>query len=532
MTSGGGHDDEELDYTILVHLGIALSSERNHARLMERILMGAKVLSRADGGTLYLRDGDTLRFAIIQNDTLEIMLGGTRGMPKGFDRLQLYSSGKPNHHNVATHAALTGKTVAIDDAYDVAEFDFSGTKAFDERNGYRSKSFLTVPLKDSRGEVTGVLQLINAYDAHGAIAPFRPQVIPLIESLASQAAVSLENYNLLQAQKDLLDAFIKVIAAAIDAKSPYTSGHCQRVPVLAEMLTRAVINLEEGPMADFTLDDDGFYELHIAAWLHDCGKVVTPEHVIDKATKLETIYDRIETVKARFATLKQAAETEFWRAVAEGGDREALQQVLTATLAGLDDDCRFLETINVGGEFMAADKLERLGRIATRTWRNTDGTVEPLLNDNEIYNLSVARGTLTAEERAIINDHMAITIRMLEQLPFPPSLSNVVEYAGGHHEKMDGTGYPKGLTRGQMSIPARIMAIADIFEALTAADRPYKPGKSLGETIDIMYKMKKANHIDPDLFDVFLTSGVYLLYAEDFMRPEQIDEVDIARYVG
>lgn len=526
-------EEEDLDYTILVHLGIALSAERNHPRLMERILMGAKVLGRADGGTLYLRDGDALRFAIIHNDTLEIMLGGSRGTPITFEPLPLYRDGKPNYHNVATYAALTGQTIAVADAYDEEDqFDFSGTKTFDDRTGYRSTSFLTVPLKDSRGEVTGVLQLINAYDRMGNIVPFRKEVQPLIEALASQAAVALENYNLLQAQKELLESFIRVIAAAIDEKSPYTSGHCQRVPELTEMLVRAAVAQTEGPLKEFTLDDDGWYELHIASWLHDCGKVVTPEHVIDKSTKLETIYDRIDTVKTRFAALKHAAEAAFWQAVAQGGDRAALEAALQDRLAQLDDDRAFLETINIGGEFMAPDKLERLRRIAALRWRDAAGCEQPMLDDNEVYNLSVARGTLTKEERDIINNHMAVTIKMLEKLPFPPSMANVVEYAGGHHERMDGTGYPKGLTREQLSIPARCMAIADIFEALTAIDRPYKKGKLLSETVAIMHGMKKAHHIDPDLFDLFLTSGVYRAYAERFMRPEQIDAVDVARYVG
>lgn len=526
----GARDEEELDYTILVQLGIALSAEHNIARLMERILMGAKVLSRADGGTLYLRDGDALKFAIVQNDTLGIMRGGTRGAVP-FAPLPLYRDGQPNHHNVATHAALTGATVAIDDAYNAGPFDFSGAKAFDAEHGYRSQSFLTVPLKNSRDEVTGVLQLINAYDHSGTVAPFRASVQPLVESLASQAAVALENSQLLQAQKDLLDSFIQVIAAAIDAKSPYTSGHCQRVPVLTEMLTKAAEAQAVGPFADFSLDEDGWYELHIASWLHDCGKVVTPEHVIDKSTKLETINDRIHLVKARFAAAKRDAEVDHWRAVAEGGDRGDLRQVLETRLSELDDDLRFLETINIGGEFMAEDKLERVRRIAAGTWRDHEGVEQPLLTDNEVYNLSVARGTLTAEERNVINGHIQVTIDMLEKLPFPSNMRHVVDYAGSHHEKMDGTGYPRGLTRDQLSIPARAMAIADIFEALTAIDRPYKKGKLLSETVEIMDRMRKAHHIDSELFDLFLTSGVYLRYAEEHMRPEQIDTVDVARYV-
>ena len=521
-------------YQKLIELGIALSAERNHARLLEMILLGAKELSRADGGTLYMRsEDDRLHFAILRNDTLETAMGGTTGTEIPFPPLRLYDDDRqPNHNNVSTHVALTGELINIEDAYDAVRFDFTGTKKFDQGTGYRSKSFLTVPLKAHTGRVIGVLQLINAMDQDGQVIAFPPTVVPLITALASQAAVAVDNQSLIQAQKDLLDSFIQVIATAIDAKSPYTGGHCVRVPAVTKLLAQAACDATEGPFKDFTLSEDEWYELHLAAWLHDCGKVTTPEHVVDKATKLETIHDRIHEVVTRTVVLERDAQIAYLEGLLAGAEPAALALEREERLAHIQSDRAFLELINVGGEFMADDKIERLKGIAAERWRNPKGEVAPLLNDNEVYNLSIRKGTLTAEERKVINDHISVTIDMLSRLPFPAHLRRVVEYAGGHHEKMDGTGYPKGLKRDQMSVPARMMAIADIFEALTAVDRPYKSGKTLSETIKIMSFMKKDSHIDPDLFDLFLESKVFRKYADEFMLPQYIDEVDISKFVS
>ena len=576
-------------YRQLIDIGIALSVERDSAKLMERILLEAKAFTNADAGTLYLNNEDKeLTFQIVRNDTLNIALGGTTGDAITFRPVPLFTeSGAPNMNNVASCSAITGKVINVHDAYsDEDEWDFSGTKRFDASTGYHSQSFLTVPLKNHEGLVIGVMQLINAEDATGRVVPFDEALVPLVEALASQAAVSIDNHMLIEAQKCLLDSFIELIAAAIDAKSPYTGGHCQRVPALTEMLTRAVCESEAEPFKDFMLDEAGWYELHIAGWLHDCGKVTTPEYVVDKATKLETIYDRIHEVRMRFEVLKRDAEIAYLKGRLEGGDEAKLRETYQAEIAALDDEFAFIGTCNVGGEFMAPDKVERVKRIAERTWTRTlsdrvgvsyaektrrdrepekplpvreklledryDHVIERdaediMPSDNkwgfkirmperkynlgEIYNLCIGRGTLNDEERYKINDHIMQTIVMLEGLPFPRHLRRVAEYAGGHHEKMDGTGYPRGLKRADMSIPARVMAIADIFEALTAADRPYKPAKKLSESIKIMSFMVKDNHIDPDIFRLFLESGVYREYAEKFLKPEQIDEVDVAAYL-
>jgi HD-GYP domain-containing protein (c-di-GMP phosphodiesterase class II) len=588
MAAPSPGQDREVAYRRLIELGIALSAERNHNRLLETILVGAKELTNADGGTLYLvgEAGRELRFTIVRNDTMGIALGGTTGAPIPYPPILLRDAdGAPNYKNVVAAAAVTGETINLADAYNAPGFDFSGMRAFDQRTGYRSQSFLTVPLKNHETEVVGVLQLINARAREGRTIAFAADIVPLIEALASQAAVALDNQMLLEAQRNLFRAFLKVFAGAIDAKSSYTGGHCHRVPELTNMLAQAADAAEAGPFADFHLTELEWYELEVAGGLHDCGKVTTREFVVDKATKLETIYNRIHEIRTRFEIVKRDAEIEYLRAVMAGGDEPALRAARDAHIAEVDDDFAFVAECNIGGEFMDPGKVTRLQRIAAVTWQRSldDGLglsweesarqpqtrerlpatehlladkpghiiahdTAPLAPDNpwgfvvkppahkanlgEVHNLSIRRGTLTEEERYHINDHIVQTIIMLEALPYPKHLRRVPEWAGGHHEKMDGTGYPRGLKREGMSIPARIMMIADIFEALTARDRPYKARKMLSECVDIMARMSREGHIDPDLFALFLNSGVYRAYADIFLLPEQIDEVDIARYLG
>ena len=393
--------------------------------------------------------------------------------------------------------------------------------------------------------------------------------------------------RLLQQQRNLFDNFTKLIAAAIDAKSPYTGGHCARVPVIAQMLADAACECEDGPFADFFIkSEDQRWEFEVAAWLHDCGKVTTPEHVVDKATKLEIIYNRIHEVRMRFEVLLRDARIEYYQGLLEGTVApELLKAELEKTEQQIIDDFRFVAECNVGGEFMEDEKIERLHRIAQQTWMrylddqlgisrdeaerkssvkpdlpvkehlladkpehlvertdadpfkdNEHGINMPvpkyLFNQGELHNLSIRKGTLSEEDRFKINEHIVQTINMLDQLEFPDYLANVPEFAGAHHETMNGTGYPCRRKKEEMSIPARIMAIADIFEALTAADRPYKAPKTLNEAIKIMSFMRNDHHIDPDLFDLFLTRGVYRQYAQAHLKSEQIDMVDISKYLS
>ncbi len=540
LGAGGslGVDRERLE--LLYRVGVALSAERDRDRLVEMILLEAKGLCGADGGTLYLMadgagGGETLRFEIVRTDSLGLRLGGSGGAPVDLPEIPLRDpvTGAPNRANVASCAALDKVSYNIEDAYAVTGFDFAGTRTFDERNGYRTRSVLTIPLVNGEGAVLGVLQLLNAHAGEGearASGPiegggvaFTPSEQRVVEALASQAAVALDNRQLIEDQRRLLESFIRVLAAAIDAKSHYTGAHCERVPVLALELARAAAASQEPALASFQPGEDDWYELRTAAWLHDCGKVTTPAHIMDKATKLEGIHEGLDLVRARFEVKMREVELDALRRQVAG---EATDEAATRTeLDALRADLEFLADVNVGREFLDDAARARIARIATRRVR-MGGEDVPLLTEAEREALSVSRGTLTEAERLTINGHMVETIRMLEALPFPRHLRRVPEYAGGHHERMDGTGYPRGIFAGDMSIPARILAIADVFEALTAGDRPYKRGKRLSEAMRIMGEMKRNNHLDPELFDLFVRSGVYRRYGEQYLRPELVDDVD------
>ena len=520
------HDTILARLETLNQIGAALSTERDLPSLLERILEAARGFASADGGTLYRVDGETLRFAVLRNDTLGAVMGGRSGAPIPFAPLPLYrDDGSPNHAMVVAHAALTGETVNIDDAYAAEGYDFSGTRAFDAKTGYRSQSFLTVPMKDHDGKVIGVLQLINAKNPDGTVRAFSDADQSLVESLASQAAIALNNRQLLQQLETLFEALIELINTAIDEKSPYTGGHCNRVPALTTLLADAVARTTEGPLADFSMSDADRYELKIAGLLHDCGKITTPVHVVDKATKLQTLYDRVGLVDTRFEVLLRDAEIAHLK-----GELDAA--AYADRVAQLHADREAVRAANTGGEFMSDDRIATMKRIAGHRWRAPDGSEQPFLSDEELENLCIRRGTLNEAERQIINHHITMTIRLLEALPWPAHLRNVPEYAGGHHERMDGKGYPRGLTREQMSVQARVMGIADIFEALTARDRPYKPGKTLSESLNILGRMKLDHHVDPDLFDVFLRERVYLDYARRFLEPGQIDRIDWGKVPG
>lgn len=520
----------------LTDIGVELSTEQNTTKLLEHILTSAKQLSNADGGTIYsITEVQTLKFETLLNDTLNMYMGGTSGKPIPFPEIPMFVKGEPNYNALVAYAAATDQVINISDAYEAGDFDMSAARKMDEKTGYRTKSVLTIPMKNHEKEMIGVLQLINA-QVEDSIVDFTPEIEDIIRSLTSMAAVALTNRQLIDDMEELFQALTRLIARAIDEKSPYTGGHCNRVPELTMMIAEAVCDVNTGPMAQFDMDAAEKYELSVAGWLHDCGKIATPEYVMDKATKLETIFDRIALVDCRIelaiSQLTSSYQDKIIVGLKQGQSVDALEAELTEHIETLEQAREFLRVSNVGGEFMDKADQERVAELAESYQVTIDGKLQPLLTSNEVANLSIAKGTLLPEEREIINNHMVVTIDMLESLPFPRHLRKVPEYAGGHHEKMDGTGYPKGLKKEQMSVPARMMAIADIFEALTAADRPYKPAKKLSECLRIMGFMKKDQHIDPDLFDVFVDQKVYLQYAYQFLDKSQIDDVDLSKIPG
>ncbi|RJG06805.1 GAF domain-containing protein [Noviherbaspirillum cavernae] len=524
----------------LTELSVELGAGHDITVLLERILLAAKSMTHADGGTLYRvsADGQQLCFTISINDSLGMYQGGENGKAIDLPPIPLVTeSGGKNLSAVAAFAANTRTSVSIDDVYKADGFNFSGMRKFDAQYRYHSESFLTVPMQDHEGELLGVMQFINAKDpATGRTRPFTATDLRFVEALASQAAIAINNRNLIARLEDLFESFVKMINIGLDEKSPHTGRHCEQVPVLTMMLAEAAHRTDSGPLAAFAMTENDRRQLWLAGLLHDCGKITTPVHVVEKATKLETICDRIHLVDTRFEVLKRDAQLRALnKRLAVPGDplRDVeIERELESELARLDDDRAFLRRANFGNEGMSPEDQQRVRDIALHRWTGPDGRERNLLDDEEIANLTIRAGTLNPQERDIINNHIAVTIRMLESLPWPKHLRDVPAYAGGHHERMDGKGYPRGLRGDQMPVQARMMAIADIFEALTAKDRPYKKGKNLSESLEILGGFVLRNHIDPDLFDVFIREKVYLDYARRFMDPAQIDEVDESRIPG
>ncbi|MFZ2871181.1 HD domain-containing phosphohydrolase [Zavarzinia sp.] len=565
------HAMDGMTATIRQLLGITatLTSEGDFDRLLTLVIDETSRLASARGGVIYLAEADG-----------SMVPSGARWAGK--DHEGSIPVLHPEDVDAADHPVIR----TLGGRRQIRQLTPEQVQAFYPGLDYAAPlTAFAIPLRNREGETVGALMLL--IETAGEDQPHIPaEVVAVVEAVSGTAAVSIETRRLIIAQRRLFNGVITMLAGSIDTKSPYTGTHCQRVPALMEMLAGAAVNARSGVFRDFDLTEAQWEELRVASWLHDCGKITSPEYVIDKATKLETISDRLHEIRTRFEVVKREAEVACWQAIAEGAPRDARLASLAADWAAIDADFAFVAACNVGSEFMDSGHVARLHRIsATRRWHRTlsdriglsweerdrkarvpepplpaeesvladraDHIIERrpgerlppgnpwgfkvdvpehLYNRGEIYNLSISRGTLTPEERFKINEHIIVTIRMLSELPFPPSLRNVPEIAGGHHEKMDGGGYPKRLTRDDMSWPARMMAVADIFEALTAGDRPYKRAKTLSAALSIMAEMRDGRHIDPDVFELFLSSGIYRDYADRFLAPEQIDEVDVETY--
>jgi len=515
----------------LIDIGKSLTTERNFDVLMEKILLGAKEFSDADGGTLYLVTDDEkrLRFQVVQTDSLSIKMGGTEGRIT-WPELPLYlDDGTENKQMVAALCALQGKMINIPDVYEAKDFNFEGTKKFDESTGYRTKSMLVIPMKNHEGTVIGVVQLLNKMDGDGNTITFTNEDKQLIESMASQAAVSITNNRLIAELETLLDSFIKTIATAIGEKSDYTGGHINRVAEIAETLTNA-INEDNTVFKDIKFSPDEVKQMSRAAWLHDIGKIVTPEYVVDKAKKLETIYDRVNTVKAKFEIVKKDFELEFYKNLSQATslkEKNDLTKEYEDKIVSLNDDLEFVITCNTGGEFMEDEKIERIKQIAKQKL-TIQGEEINLLSENEVYNLCIKKGTLTDEERTIINNHVTVSYKMLETLPFPKKLKRVPIIAGSHHKMVKGGGYSAPeIYDLPMTIEDKILAVADVFEALTANDRPYKKANSLNTSLRILSFMIKDEHLDRDIVKFFVDNNLHLDYANKYLSEEQMDEITV-----
>lgn len=522
----------------LLDICVQLNSEENSDILMEKILLAAIDISEADAGSIYLvNDSNELEFRTIINETLNIHFGGSSSEKITFPAVPLQIDGKNNKSAIVAYTANTGEIVNLADVYDELPYDFSAARNMDKKTGYRTQSMLTFPLKDHTNDIIGVIQLINATQ-YDTIVPFSKEIERQILSFASLGAIALTNRSLIHDMEQLFESFAQTIAAAIDEKSPHTAGHCKRVPKLTLMIADAVHKTQKGPMASFTLSTEERHQLSIAGWLHDCGKIGTPDHVMDKSKKLQTVFDRIDYVDAKLEIalrdIQLKHQSDIINAYESGNmlDIEKLNNIKNSAMNQINIDKEFLQTINFGGEFLSDEQLSHITDITERYSININGIEQSVLSNDEMSNLSIKRGTLNDAERSIIKRHMDTTQSILEALPFPKHLSNVAEYALGHHETLDGKGYPKGLTKEQMSVPARVMAIADIFEALSSADRPYKKAKPVSECLRIMGQLVENNHIDGDLFTIFVQAKVYQDYILQYSNPEQLDDFDINSIPG
>lgn len=533
--------------------------------IIEKVMRVARKACDADGCFFFsVSDNKYINLEYSRVNSLNVGISGTENMAF-FPSVFLPDVKNRSRKAPSEYCALNREIINSPNIFQANGIDTDLIAKFDDANNYSTISLLAIPLVDRKDNLLGVAQFTNAKDANGKIISFTTEAQKVVLSVCKLITIALENKNQKEAYSQLLESFIEVLARAIDAKSPYTGSHCQRVPIIARLLATAAVQETTGNLKTFEMSPDDWYTLHIASWLHDCGKVTTPEYIVDKATKLETIFNRIHEIRNRFEILRRDAHIEYLQKRLNNIDtKQHLQAEFVAKVKQLEEDFAFVAKCNTGDIELNDRDIARLEQISQiqfvryfnrmlgLSWaerdnvENKDFYVHPArenllqnrkdqifgpYNRGELYNLEIRRGTINKEERDKINEHIVVTIDMLKALPFPKELSKVVEYAGAHHERIDGKGYPNGLTGDQMSVPAKIMAIADIFEALTANDRPYKEPKKLSEVLRIMQQMKHNGHIDPDLYDVFIRSKVYQDYAEQYMDKNQIDEVTPEDYL-
>jgi len=533
--------------------------------IIEKVMRVARKACDADGCFFFsVSDNKYINLEYSRVNSLNVGISGTENMAF-FPSVFLPDVKNRSRKAPSEYCALNREIINSPNIFQTTGIDTDLIAKFDDANNYSTISLLAIPLVDRKDNLLGVAQFINAKDANGKIISFTTEAQKVVISICKLITIALENKNQKEAYSQLLESFIEVLARAIDAKSPYTGSHCQRVPIIARLLATAAVQETTGNLKAFEMSPDDWYTLHIASWLHDCGKVTTPEYIVDKATKLETIFNRIHEIRNRFEILRRDAHIEYLQKRLNNIDtKQHLQAEFVAKVKQLEEDFAFVAKCNTGDIELNDRDIARLEQISQiqfvryfnrmlgLSWaerdnvENKDFYVHPArenllqnrkdqifgpYNRGELYNLEIRRGTINKEERDKINEHIVVTIDMLKALPFPKELSKVVEYAGAHHERIDGKGYPNGLTGDQMSVPAKIMAIADIFEALTANDRPYKEPKKLSEVLRIMQQMKHNGHIDPDLYDVFIRSKVYQDYAEQYMDKNQIDEITPEDYL-
>ena len=518
----------------LTKIGQSLSSETDLDKIFDMILDEGVAFTKADGATIYKVNDDVtaLEFEIVYNATLKTRQGGSHGSV-AWPPVPLYDpDGKPNLSHIVSAVFHKKQSLIFDDVYQAEGYDISGTINFDKNNQYRCKAMLTIPLKDHEDSVLGVIQFINPIDDEGNVSTFTAEHRAMLSSLASQAAIALSNRKLVGSLENLLLEFMRSIAGAIERKSKYSSAHITRVARLTDMIAAEINRSSQGHFAETKFGENELKEISMAGWMHDVGKIITPEFVMDKSTKLERIMDGFELILERISRvmlllkyLKLSLDKESYRSFVRENFPPAMH---SDPGAYLEDSIDFIQKLNIGAEFVSDEDITRMNEIAQLNF-SCEGNHYYILDETDVQNLSIRRGTLNNEELKIMRAHASVTWEMLSQLSFPKKYKNVAFYAATHHEALNGKGYPKGLDESQLPLQSRMIAVADIFEALTSADRPYKTPKTLSESLSIMANMVKFGHLDANLVDFFMDSGLYLDFANDYMNKDQIDEVDVAK---
>lgn len=556
---------------LVTRAGVSFTRERDINHILNTTLSTARKLTNADGGTIYILNevyadnpidpGEIkdrhLLFKSMQNETMGTNLSGKDIM--SMPPVPLDIDGQANLNNVSAYCVNTGKLLNFEDVYDAEGFDFSGTREYDKNSGYRSKSMLVIPLEDHENRIIGVLQLINRRGEENQVFPFTDEDIELVQGVSFPASAAITTHRLIQEQRDLFNAFVTVLAQGLGEKSPHTFNHIRRVAALSEALSQSVGDCEKGPYGSIKFNDDEMEEIRLAGWMHDIGKITTPEHIVGKQVKLQVVMDRFELIAERFNSkikdYRIAMLEQQLAAFQNGEDQETIsgfQKQCQEQTEALFRQFEELYTANTGGEFMAGEKVDNVRQLSELSIEqyininlvedhgynivkgvsyNTEPIQEALLNEEERDLFLIERGTLSDAERKIINDHADNSWRWLMALPFPRKQKRLPLYAGAHHEHLNGKGYPNQIPGEKMPIQARIIAIADVYEALLANDRPYKKPMKLSLALSILGDMVKNGALDGEVMKIFLQSGGYMEYAEEYLDSDQIDEVDINAWI-
>jgi len=487
----------------LNQIGIALTSETNLEKLLGLIVREARRFTGADAGSLYILEDGKLFFRVAQNKTLS----RRPDPPPGFKPYPLPLS----KESIAGYAAITGEILNIEDVYSLAKrVPYTFNPEFDLRNKYLTRSMLVVPMKDRQGEILGVLQLINAMGETDTPLPFPKSAERLVMSLASQAAVAIRNAKLIADIKALFEALIRYSASAIDARSPHTAGHSKRVAAYSRAIALAINEETAGTFADVFFAPEQMEELSYAAWLHDIGKIGVPEQILDKENRLSR--EAMTAIMTRFELIKALNAVRIWQdTYIENKDElqgEGVREQAEKAEQEIEEDLNFIKKVNQS-LFLSDKDLSALQAIASKTYKDLRGDAKPYLADQEVEPLSVRKGNLTDEEYKRIQAHVELTHNIVKNIPFTKTLENVPFFSASHHELLDGTGYPRGLKGDKIPVQPRILAVVDIFDALTAADRPYRraiPPEKAGE---ILRAEAKAGRLDKDIVDLFLDKELY-----------------------